>query len=109
MRSPKETADIISFYNVIFIPTMENFLLQFQMQHDEENTAPTSPSKYVASLPPHSPKVITNSNLYLSPMRGARSTSLIAHSNLDGQPAKFSFSVGESPARVVHYYSAKLT
>lgn len=112
--SKDQTADVISFYNSIFIPTMEGYLLQFQSngssnQHDEDSNQSfaMSPNRYVTSIPPNSPKVITNMNLYLSPMRSTRPHSAPSHSassssqdtSTSNNP-KFLFSVGESPARV---------
>jgi len=99
-------ADIISFYNAIFIPSMEEYLLQFQLLHNEENAAPMSPNKPV----PHSPKVTPNVNLYLSPMRAGVKQALTS-SSFDNIPSDvstpksnaFLFSVGESPAKVYSF------
>jgi len=86
-----EKGDIISFYNSIFIPAMEQFLLQFQQNAEALNkeNALTSPGRHLA---PKSPQ--PNQNLYLSPMRPQlRSTTPSVHT------PKLIYSFGESPAR----------
>lgn len=115
-----EFSDIISFYNSIFIPQMESFLLQFQasssssnsnliQQEDYSNSLPLSPNKYNMH-PPYSPKILTNVNLYLSPMRSRQSqsanerdlttTTTTTTTSTAGSTPKFLYSFGESPAKV---------
>jgi len=64
-NSDGSKVDIIIFYNNIFIPSMESFLLQFQQQQQNDyNAADLSDKKSPQKVTKHN-----NTNLYLSPMR----------------------------------------
>jgi hypothetical protein len=74
-------ADIINFYNQLFIPTMEGFLLNFQTQRENEvqNTSNTSGTT-----------IVKGSSIYISPMK-LRATPM--------KPGEFLFAFGVSPMK----------
>jgi len=91
LSSTSDKGDIITFYNSVFIPIMETYLLQFQQNAEKENAMENDSVKEIKpEIPSQSPgKVSSKHNLYLSPMKLRATT----------PTPKFLFSVGESPAK----------
>jgi len=80
---------VITFYNSVFIPHVENFLLQFKPTEKDGNNNNTTSAQ---ESKPQSPKVANN--VYLSPMRPQ------LRSQTPGSSSKgYSYSFGESPAK----------
>jgi len=91
LNSMEEKGDIITFYNSIYIPIMETYLLQFQQNAEKENSMENEPEKVQKSHQVSPSPISTKHNLYLSPMK---------HSLRSTTPnPKFLFSFGESPAK----------
>ncbi|XP_059455466.1 retinoblastoma-related protein [Corylus avellana] len=95
-RTAQEHVDIITFYNVIFIPAVKSLLVELgpagttiktnrvpEVNNNNDAQCPGSPKiSPFPSLPDMSPKKVSAAhNVYVSPLRSSKMDALISHSS----------------------------
>lgn len=131
LNEPGEKGDIIKFYNFVFIPQLESFLLQFQAAPSSTTSMTSSP---LPPLSPHptgggapssgsgsvlvssssgsyalaqSPVRVAASNVYLSPMHPSSGPRSLTHPSSSSSSSTYSFGLSPS-TKELHAINATL-